>query len=490
MSGKSELDEVNTQEYEPVDSTNGLASFDEDNDFEQSFSDEELFAEFQATPSSEQQFIDEMNNDTFVTHEAFEIEEGGSSDEKVFQSAVEAFGEEDLNNEFSTEESTIRAAIEPNMDYEKNKKSGGKTQNKQVNEPEESQNHEFQKAPEAPQNDPELHDDELDPDDMPQKKKPILLYVVVFLVVGTILGGVAFGFKLVLDSANSTPKSVTTTSQPVPSSRDQAPKEQTPAIETNFSTSSDDITDEVFNGIAGLESGSGTSQSDALLIADQDPAVRKLFDEQQQKINELQSQISQENTKKNDLANLATEAESERDNALRQLQTVQKDLEQLKREKSINDADYQKVINGLKEEITNVEGELAKSKNIIDKQNIQLQESKTRASLQASRDSKVIAELAQNVKSLTEQITKLNTPKKSAPRNRKPLAELRFIGANYAENSMIFEVYRSGVKDNKPIQLSKGEQLNGRGVIANIDDYGCISFTTGKQYQPMNAKCR
>ncbi|ARP36773.1 hypothetical protein K08M3_51650 [Vibrio alginolyticus] len=87
--------------------------------FEQSFSDEELFAEFQATPSSEQQFIDEMNNDTFVTHEAFEIEEGGSSDEKVLQSAVEAFGEEDLNNEFSTEESTIRAAIEPNMDYKK-----------------------------------------------------------------------------------------------------------------------------------------------------------------------------------------------------------------------------------------------------------------------------------------------------------------------------------------------------------------------------------
>ncbi|WP_172840582.1 hypothetical protein [Vibrio alginolyticus] len=72
---------------------------------------------------------------------------------------------------------------------------------------------------------------------------------------------------------------------------------------------------------------------------------------------------------------------------------------------------------------------MLKVKNIIDKQNIQLQESKTRASLQASRDSKVIAELAQNVKSLTEQITKLNTPKKSAPRNRKPLAELRFIGA-------------------------------------------------------------
>ncbi|ARP06749.1 hypothetical protein [Vibrio alginolyticus] len=115
------------------------------------------------------------------------------------------------------------------------------------------------------------------PDDMPQKKKPILLYVVVFLVVGTILGGVAFGFKLVLDSANSTPKSVTTTSQPVPSSRDQAPKEQTPAIETNFSTSSDDITDEVFNGIAGLESGSGTSQSDALLIADQESSSSKVI---------------------------------------------------------------------------------------------------------------------------------------------------------------------------------------------------------------------
>ncbi|ARP06751.1 hypothetical protein [Vibrio alginolyticus] len=91
MSGKSELDEVNTQEYEPVDSTNGLASFDEDNDFEQSFSDEELFAEFQATPSSEQQFIDEMNNDTFVTHEAFEIEEGGSSDEKSASKCCRGF---------------------------------------------------------------------------------------------------------------------------------------------------------------------------------------------------------------------------------------------------------------------------------------------------------------------------------------------------------------------------------------------------------------
>ncbi|MEZ9701012.1 hypothetical protein AB4455_03575 [Vibrio sp. 10N.261.46.E12] len=78
---------------------------------------------------------------------------------------------------------------------------------------------------------------------------------------------------------------------------------------------------------------------------------------------------------------------------------------------------------------------------------------------------------------------------KNSREAEKLLSQLQFININKTTMVGTYIKVRNGKPVGQPLTLEAGETVIGRGVIEKVDAYGCLTFTDGKQYQPLNGYC-
>ena len=78
---------------------------------------------------------------------------------------------------------------------------------------------------------------------------------------------------------------------------------------------------------------------------------------------------------------------------------------------------------------------------------------------------------------------------KSSREAEKLLSQLQFININKTTMVGTYVKVRNGKPVGQPLTLEAGETVIGRGAIETVDAYGCLTFTDGKQYQPLNGYC-
>lgn len=463
--------------YQSLDTSNGIDSFGDDSFFDEESMTEDMIASFQQNAGSDQAFIDEMNS-TMLDANTYELDANTyeldvESDESLAASAeefIEKSSEFELDDgqgtDFSSPEGEPNSIATESSDIES-----------------EHVHTQSQELPEL------AEEDDGNTEDAGGGMWKI--YALIAVMVFTIVGGVGFAVSKIFFSQNHVVEQQyqpqTSASNPVQSQvQDDLVVEAQQLQQAQNSDQTPTNDQSLFNGLTGVQGQSNKYHN--IDIANQDPAVRALIESQNSEISALKSQIISESNEKEQLADVAAENERLLSIATQNFERAKNNVEILKAEKSEIQLQFHSKSKALQETVSDLKAELVKRDEKIAtlQESISLQQNV--AADRAADDSNKIAELANQVASLTEAVNKSMSAKKKAP--RKPLAELRFIGTDYKNKQVIYEVYRSGAKDKEPIRLSKDETLFGRGKIANIDDYGCITFTNGKNYQAMNAKCR
>lgn len=425
----------------------------------------QVLKEHQADDSSEASFTDVLNESEMASSEPYSIYEDENLDD-----AANVFAEShtlDVNHDFedlnaSSELDAELKGVETELDVELNGVETSNDLNAELG------------GVEGGNGESALHETELDDEvNEPKKKSNAPIYAVIAIVFVLILGGAFF----VISSMISAPVAK------------EPPTQQAPQIQTqpksSDETSSSNNNDDAYNVISGLT----TNDVYEIDLADQDPEIRNHIQGLYQTIDELQQRITTSTDATTKLANMADVAKQNENNLKNKLLKAQKEKSKLEGQIS---NEKQK----LKKERENSEKMNRLHKQALEKKDSALEDAKNaynklqnESSNRAAQDSAVIKQLADNVADLTLEVRSIKAPKEK-PKTVRPLAELRWIGIDYKQSAAIFEVYRNGIKDKKPIKVITGESILGRGVVLNVDDYGCVTFESGKKYQPLNGKCR
>lgn len=319
-------------------------------------------------------------------------------------------------------------------------------------------------------------------DEEPEPDKPLWLkpwfLAVAFLSLALFVGG---GYWLSVTVLNGAKRVVT---QPQPQQNQQMVTQVDSGLIDGTATSIND--ESVYNGIVGV------SEPQAITdIVNRDPEVGQYINGLKLDLKRLQSELDIANESKSRLADKAAASTQKVD-------VLNDELTRSKNQKS----DLEKSLDASEQAFKKFKADAESNINALKSENDKLQiRNKTLGAeidnirqsslVREQKDKEALADLSTQLSQVLAELGKLNKSNQSnKPRARTPLAELRYLGMDYEKLAGIFEVIRNGRKDSKPIYLTKGESLLGRGVIQNVDDYGCITFTNGRQYEPLNGACK
>lgn len=217
----------------------------------------------------------------------------------------------------------------------------------------------------------------------------------------------------------------------------------------------------------------------------------------QKTITKLESQISQ---LKSDLATEKSLREADQ-SKIRQLTIAQEDWQAKASALNAQITDLNRENGWLKEDATKSKQQISalneiKSKLEVDlrtEQRISASEKESRL-LAEKRYAELVNSRSTELEAMREEMASLRSTfvstfsEKKSRDAKSMLAKLHFVNLDFDSKTGHFIKMENGKPTGK-LTLSAGETLIGRGVVKNVDDYGCITFTDNETYQPLNGYC-
>lgn len=304
-------------------------------------------------------------------------------------------------------------------------------------------------------------------------------YLNTFIILGGVFGFLALiGMGLYLAfsaSSNSTSTTPIVKQEPV----------QATNIEALPATDGSGITnDKLFNGL------DATTKQSAVDYTDSDPITKQTIASLELKLKSAQKQVatatrqvgalqSEKNVLEREKASL-TELRSK---AMQKLSAAQSDIKFLNDELTQKKSDIQVLTEKNNELIIAVASE---KRLLSSEKEARLTAEKRYVALVASRSQELI-DMTEAVDNLSARVES-TFAEKNQREAEQMLSQLQLVMVDPATSVGKFLVMRNG-KPIKDITLESGETLVGRGMVESVDDYGCITFTDGHQYEPLNGYC-
>lgn len=421
----------------------------------------------QASEDSDTAFGDTLDQQTYELEEPFEFEL--EEENEAVTTSPDSFLEDDLfaKNQSTEQEQSIEQvydtkpeiAAEPVVNAELNTEVEPQTERNQKN----LVNSEQQTPDE--QSSPELE----------KKRNTPLLIAACVMFLAMVCGGAWFASDLMAHK----PISISTSEEDVISVPNETATEN--AVETNGMNDA-----ELYNGVEGVEPNTLRD------IVNRDPEVGRYINELKSEHSRLQQELTQANDVKERLADEISSARSQLETMNQHSVSIEQENANLANKLTSAEEKFAALKNESKSEISKLQEEVKGLRLDNQKKDEDIVKIREQATLKEQENLKILETTNKQMTILLKRLDSfsVNQQQPKKPVRRAPLAELRYIGMDMTELAALFEVIRNGTPDKNPIRLKKGENLKGRGVIQNIDDYGCITFVTGKKYQPLNGNCK
>ena len=345
-------------------------------------------------------------------------------------------------------------------------------------------------------NDIELADAEVEQVELATEyKPPFYLKGWFFIAIGiTIVSLIVFGiYSFIADyKSNSAPPTYQTTSVAQPTQAQSAQTTTTsdqvdePTI-TNFSNGSnaDQNVDQIFNGL------STQRVEDTNDYTDIDPITQRTITGLESKILQYESDLKISNKKVESLTGEVRALKEQRKSMQTELSQAKQKYTELLQQKEWLEEDLdksKKEIRTLKDRNNELLIDLEAEKRITAREKeARISAEKRYVDLVNSR-----SEELKNLNKTVEQLRgdfRVAFDEKNSKEAEKLLSQLQFISINPSTMVGKYIKIRNGRPIGKPLTLEAGETLLGRGVIEKVDAYGCLIFTDGKQYEPLNGYC-
>ncbi|MFM2668686.1 hypothetical protein AAFX24_28485 [Vibrio mediterranei] len=320
------------------------------------------------------------------------------------------------------------------------------------------------------------------PTKLPLFAQKRFVYGVVVLFVCVIISGGAILVRSIYNALNPAPVAQVQESQQIPAV--DAPVTLTASDDANqvISASENDTSNQLFNGI-GVE----VSAVDADL-ANAAPLLKEYITRLEGSLQTAKSELTQAEARRKALNEQLISQQNTSKQLRAELLATNETLEDRTRELEARNTEIQTLNDSL-----NANGAaLVKERNEVTRVTKQLRSEKVARQAAEKRYTELANTRNDDLTKIQQQLVELQkSVSKSNQRAARPASKpsnLRYIDTNESDGLALFGVLRNGVAVKK-ISLSKGEYLIGRGVVEEVDDYGCIILEGGKIYEPVGAFC-
>lgn len=326
-------------------------------------------------------------------------------------------------------------------------------------------------------------------------KAPFYLQGWFFIAIGiTIVFVIGFGvYSFIADykskssppsyQANSAAQTTQVQNTPTPkiSEKDNAPT----VIEHSTGINVDQNVDQLFNGL------STERVQDTNDYTDIDPITQRTITGLESEISQYEIDLKISNQKVDSLISEVRVLKEQRNSIQTELSQAKQKYAELLQQKEWLEEDLEKSkqeIITLKDRNNELLIDLEAEKRITER------EKEARISAE-KRYVDLVNSRSEELKNLNTTVDKLRGEfrvafdEKNSRDAEKLLSQLQFISINPSTMVGKYVKIRNGKPTGKPLTLEAGETLLGRGVIEKVDAYGCLIFTDGKQYEPLNGYC-